>query len=146
MCDYKDGFELTENGQILALSKDGLENIIDAKIVEFDFENVDSKVRSAIVKWRNRHLDIEQKKQAIIDLADVFEWLKKTGKLENVLNKKDECAIFEIANNFSLRHHNPNQKNDYDKSIWYSWIFHFYLATYHATIRLIKKYEDSKKP
>ena len=145
LCDYKDGYELTGNGEILALGKGGLENILDAEIIKYNYENVDSKVRSAIMKWRNRHLDIEEKKKAITDLADVFEWLKKTDKLKNVLNRKDESDLFNIANNFSLRHHNPNQKNDYDKNIWYSWIFHFYLAPYHATIRLIKKYEESQK-
>ena len=45
-----------------------------------------------------------------------------------------------IANNFSLRHHNSDQIQNYDQDIWYSWIFHFYLAKYHAVIRLIDFY------
>ena len=28
---------------------------------------------------------------------------------------------------------------NYDNKVWYSWMFHFYLATYHAVIRLLKK-------
>lgn len=139
--DYSDGFELTATGEILAKGNNGLEEILDAEILEYDHMNIDIKVKDAIKKWKNRNLSANERKQAVIDMADVFEWLKKTDKLSEALNKKDESAIFEIANNFSLRHHNPNQKSNYDTNIWHSWMFHFYLATYHAVIRTLKKKE-----
>ena len=142
LAEYKDGYELSENGEILALVRGGLEYILDAAIPHYDEENVDSKVKEAIRKWRNRHLDVSERRQAIVTMADVFEWLKKTGKLKGVLSSKDESAIFNIANNFALRHHDPKQKKEYDKDIWYAWIFHFYLATYHAAIRLIRRKEQ----
>src|SRR5882724_6337668 len=145
LCDYGPGYELSEEGAILALGSDGLQYIVDAEIVPFDEANVDSKVRDAIRKWRNRDLDIAEKRKAIRELADVFEWLKKTSRLQQVLDAKDESALFEIANKFAIRHHNPNQKSNYDQNIWYSWIFHFYLATYHAVIRSLIKLERTKK-
>lgn len=145
LCEYREGYELTKDGIVLALGTDGLQNIINAKIIPYDEENVDSKVRHAILKWRDRHSALSDKKAAIRDLADVFEWLKKTKRLHRVLDNKDDSAIFEIANNFSVRHHNPKQKTKYDKNIWYSWMFHFYLATYHATIRLLIKKEKGQK-
>lgn len=139
--NFEDGFELNKDGEIIFLGDEGINLLFNANLPEFDLENIDKKVKNAISKWRNRNLDLSQRKEAIKDLADIFEWLKKSKKLSNVLNKKDESAIFEIANNFSIRHHNPEQIQNYDKSIWYSWIFHFYLATYHAVIRLIKQHE-----
>lgn len=142
LSEYKSGYELSKNGLIFAKGTDGLQNILDAEIIPYDEINVDSKVKDAIIKWKNRHLSEVEKKEAIRELADVFEWLKKTKKLESVLDKKDEAALFEIANSFSIRHHNPEQKSNYDKAIWYSWIFHFYLATYHAAIRLLIKKEQ----
>jgi hypothetical protein len=145
LADYKAGYELTEEGTVLALGSDGLQYILNAKIVPYDEANVDSKVRNAIAKWRNRHLALAEKKEAIRELADVFEWLKKTKGLAAVLDGKDESAIFDLANNFAIRHHNPKQKTNYDRAIWYSWIFHFYLATYHAAVRLLIKHETSKK-
>jgi hypothetical protein len=144
LADYESGFELSKEGVILALGSQGLKHILDANIIPYDEANVDSKVRSAIVKWRNRHLSVEEKKAAIRDLADVFEWLKKTRELSKVLDGKDESAIFDLANNFAIRHHNPKQKTNYDQSIWYSWMFHFYLATYHAAIRLLIKHEQKE--
>jgi len=146
LADYGDGFELTEQGTILALGSHGLEQILDAEIPSYDEVNVDSKVRDAITKWRNRKLSLQEKKAAIRELADVFEWLKKTKNLSQILDNKDESAIFDLANNFAIRHHNPKQKTNYDQAIWYSWIFHFYLATYHASIRLLIKKERSKRP
>ena len=147
LADYKTGFELTEEGIILARGTDGLQHILDAEIIPYDEENVDSKVRNAITKWRNRHLSLSEKKEAIRELADVFEWLKKTKELGTVLDGKDESALFDLANNFAIRHHNPSQKTNYDRTIWYSWIFHFYLATYHAAIRLlIKKEKEINRP
>ncbi len=146
LADYKTGFELTKEGIVLAMGTGGLQYILDAEIIPYDEANVDSKVRNAIAKWRNRHLSVSEKKEAIRELADVFEWLKKTKTLTAVLDAKDESAIFEIANNFGIRHHNPKQKTNYDPAIWYSWIFHFYLATYHAIIRLLIKKEKGTKP
>jgi hypothetical protein len=144
LCDYGEGFELTKDGTVLALGSGGMRQILIAEIEPYDEKNVDSKVRNAILKWRNRHLSLAEKKEAIREMADVFEWLKKTKRLDRVLDRKDESAIFDIANNFAIRHHNPQQKTNYDKVIWYAWMFHFYLATYHATIRLLLKEEKTK--
>jgi hypothetical protein len=146
LADYKTGFELTKEGIILAQGADGLEQILNADIIPYDETHVDSKVRQAIQKWRNRNLSLAEKKQAIRELADVFEWLKKTKNLSTVLDGKDESAIFELANKFAIRHHNPSQKSNYDPVIWYSWMFHFYLATYHASIHLLKRKEAKTKP
>lgn len=139
LSDYKRGFELTEDGRILSAGEYGLKAILDAQIEPYDEENVDSKVREAIVKWRNRQLDMNERRHAIQEMASVFEWLKKTKQLEKVLAQKDTAALFEIANKFAIRHHEPKQRKDYDAAIWYPWMFHFYLATYHAAIRLLKK-------
>jgi hypothetical protein len=146
LVEYKIGFELTKEGIILARGTDGLQHIMNAEIIPYDEINVDSKVRNAITKWRNRHLSLSEKKEAIRELADVFEWLKKTKNLGGVLDNKDESALFDLANNFGIRHHNPSQKTNYDRAIWYSWIFHFYLATYHAAIRLLMKKEGTNRP
>ena len=55
------------------------------------------------------------------------------------MDKKDEDAIFTIANKFHIRHSNPEQMKEYDKDIWYSWMFYFYLSTIHTLLRLIER-------
>lgn len=60
-------------------------------------------------------------------------------QVKGVLTKKDEGALFIIANEFGIRHHNDRQKTDYDPATWLSWMFYFYLASIHAWVRLIDK-------
>ena len=45
--------------------------------------------------------------------------------------------MFNIANNFGLRHHNDRQKTGYDTALWLSWMFYLYLATLHVVVRKI---------
>jgi hypothetical protein len=141
LCRYRDGYEL-KDGKILSLGTNGIRDILLADVPVFGDKNIDHKVQRAIIKWRNRQLDINERREAVTELANAFEWLKKSSLLKSVLSKKDEGALFDIANNFAIRHHNPGQKQNYDKNIWYSWMFHFYLATFHAVARMIAKKND----
>lgn len=135
--EYKDGFELSETGEILILSDNGLSTLFEADIPTNDEENVAKKINSAILKFRRHKSTLEDRRDAIRELADVLEYLRPT--IKEHLKKKDENDIFNIANNFGIRHHNSEQQTDYDKAIWYSWIFYFYLATLHAVLRMTKK-------
>lgn len=141
--DFEEGYELNSKGQIITIGRDGTELLYNVPTPEFDFENIEKIVQESIQRWRMRSLTLDERREVIKRLADVFEWLKKSKNLAAVLDKKDDKLIFEIVNGFDIRHHNPDQKTNYDKSIWYSWMFHFYLATYHAVIRLIQKSKQS---
>ena len=71
----------------------------------------------------------------------------RNQQTSTVLIAAEASALFALANNFALRHHDSNQKASYDKEICYSWMFYFYLATYHATIRfLIKEQQGHGAP
>jgi len=134
---YDSGFEMSEQGEILALSPTGFEPLLDAPIPHSDTENVTARVEAAIHKFRRHRSSIDDRRDAVRDLADVLEYLRP--KLKEVLVSKDEQDLFNIANNFGIRHHREGQKTDYDKAIWLSWVFYFYLATIHAAVRLIEK-------
>jgi len=139
--DYKDGYELSEAGEILALAEHGLEPLLQAQLPEYDPENVETRVNAAILKFRRYRSSLDDRRDAVRALADVLEFLRP--KLKKVLNRKDESALFEIANKFAIRHHDKRQMTNYDKPIWYSWMFYFYLATIHSSLMLIKKHEES---
>ena len=137
---YESGYELSAGGEVLALADPGLAPLHDAPLPTPDTDNVAGRVAAAQVKFRRHRSTIEDRRDAIRDLAGVLEFLRP--QLAVVLTNKDDAALFTIANNFGIRHHNEKQQNTYDKAIWYSWIFYFYLATIHAALRLIEK----KKP
>lgn len=133
---YKNGFEISENGEILMLVENGLSTLIEAKIPTNDEKNIRNKMDASMLKFRKYKSTLEDRREAIRELADVLEFLRP--QIKEHLKKKDENDIFNIANNFGIRHHNSEQQTDYDKEIWYSWIYYFYLATLHAVLRMTK--------
>jgi len=143
LVDYQAGYELTEEGEILALADPGLQSLLDADLPGYDPENVEKRVQAAILKFRRRGSTTEDRHDAVRDLADVLEFLRpKAAKY--FLTKKDDDALYTIANQFAIRHHDGRQKGDYNVAIWYSWIFYVYLATIHASVRAIKEMEGKE--
>lgn len=140
LVDYKEGYELSLNGEVLIIGYKGIETLLQADIPNYDVENVDKRLEAAILKFRRHRSTVEERKEAVRALADILEFLRP--KLKEFLVSSDENDLFNIANNFGIRHHNPKQKTNYDQPIWLSWMFYFYLATIHAVIRLIKKMES----
>ena len=69
-------------------------------------------------KYRRHSATLDEKKDAVRTLGDILEYLKKEGI---TLPSKDESDLFNILNNFDFRHHNREQKKEYDKEIWYDW-------------------------
>lgn len=137
---YGRGFELDVNGEILSLPEAGYETILQAKLPNRDPQNIEAKVNDAVYKFRRAKSTLDERRDAIRDLVDVLEFLRP--KLKEVLESEDERDLFNIANNFGLRHHNQKQKTAYDKDIWYSWLFYYYLSTIHAALRLIERRSD----
>ena len=118
LCDYREGYELSENGEILESPEQGLEDLVLANLPSYDPKNVEPRVESAIHKFRRSRSSPDEKRDAIRDLADVLEILKP--QITKVISKKDESDLFHIVNKFGIRHHNEEQKQDYDKAIWYN--------------------------
>ena len=135
--DYGEGYELSEKGEILALLNPEFKPLLEANLPVHDPENIEVKVQNAISKYRRYGSTIEDRKDAVRDLADCLEFLRP--KMEKVLSKKDDAALFNIANNFGIRHHNDKQQNNYDHTVWLSWMFYFYLSTIHACLRFMEK-------
>jgi hypothetical protein len=142
LVDYSTGFELSNNGEIFNLVDKGLENLINATLPTYDKENVEVHIELAINKFRRHRSTMDERRDAIRDLADVLEFLRP--QVKQVLNTTDESDLFNIANNFGIRHHNSSQKNNYDKAIWFSWMFYYYLSTIHACLHLIRRAETNR--
>jgi len=143
LCDYREGYELSENGEILEFTEQGLEELVLAELPPYDLENVEQRVESAILKFRRSRSSLDEKFDAVRNLFDVLEWLR--DQIKKVKLSHAERALFEIANTYSIRHHNQKQMQDYDKAIWYNWMFYYSVATIHACLKLIKK-DESQSP
>lgn len=133
---HKTGFEISKFGQILIKEPNGLGSIFEEKI-SVDNDDMKTKIELAVQKYRESRSNLAEKRIAVRELADILEILKRDIKI--YLNSKDEDALFNIANNFSIRHANDNQKIEYDRSIWFNWMFYFYLSTIHALLEIKKR-------
>lgn len=141
LADFDTGFELSTAGEILSLADDGLGPLLSAQLPSENPAHVNAQVEAAVLKFRRRSSTGLDRRDAVRDLADVLEYLREEAK--KVLKSDDERDLFNLANNFGIRHHNKSQKTDYDPGIWLSWTFYYYLATIHACVRLIEK---ARKP
>jgi len=133
--DYEPGYVLSSRGKILLLGEKGLTHLLEAPLPKYDPANVEEKVELAVLKYRSRHSNINTRREAVRQLADVLEYIRP--RLAKRISKKVENDLFTIANNFAIRHHNQVQQTDYDSN-WLSWFFYLYLSTIHLFLRLSK--------
>lgn len=136
---YAGPFELAASGEVLHKPEEGFEQIFDADIPSKD-TNVTSRLEAAVLRYRRHGSTLDDRRQAVRDLADVLEYLRP--KVKSLLTSDDEKDLFNLANNFGIRHHNDHQKTAYDLSLWLSWMFYFYLSTIHVVLR---KQQQSNK-
>lgn len=135
--DFRDGFELSKDGEVVRRAAEGLRPLEEAGLpASSDRKNVNDRVRAAVEKYRKRSATRGQRRDAVRDLADVLEFLRP--QLHGVISRRDEADLFNIANNFGIRHHNQLQKNDYDPE-WLSFLFYLYLSMIHVATRLLEK-------
>ncbi len=135
LAHYEQRYELSTNGEVLHKPEAGFEPIFDADLPSTD-QNILSRVAAAALRYRRHGSTIDDRRQAVRDLADVLEYLRP--QVKTFLTSADEKDLFNIANNFGVRHHNDKQRTAYDTSIWLSWMFYFYLSTIHVVLRKIE--------
>lgn len=94
------------------------------------------EVRHAISLFRTRGASREEKRSAVAALARVLEQQRKF--LKQHLLSKDEDALFQIANEFDIRHSNERQRVGYD-DVFLDWTFWWYISTIELCDQLLKR-------
>jgi hypothetical protein len=121
LADYGSCYQVTEAGEIVELADPGLEELMSAELPTKSDDRIKQKLSEAIQLFRRRHSTLNDRHTAVRLLADLFERLRP--ELQKAVTKNDEKDLFNIANNFAIRHDNDKQKTAYDKALWLSWIF-----------------------
>lgn len=93
-------------------------------------------VAHATALFRSRTATREDKRSACIALAGVLETRRTLLKTE--LLSGDEGALFQIANQFDVRHRKADQRSDYDDA-YLDWLFWWYLATIDLTNQILAR-------
>jgi hypothetical protein len=127
---YDGGYLLSEAGEVVRVAANGMERLI-ATLPPAGAEPTNAaKLASAVHTFQLGRSTREQRKQAVRELVDILEYHRDVVKSDL---SKDEGDLFNIANNFALRHHRPTQRDDYDDA-WLTWLFYVYLATAHLVV------------
>jgi hypothetical protein len=121
-------YRLTNDGKIELLpSSEGLRDLVDKYELPLNVENIDDRVKHACNLFLKHDSRLDDKRDALKNLADVLEFLRKD--LKNHIPNNEVNDLFNIANNFGIRHHNDKQKTQYDQESYFTWIFYSYLST-----------------
>jgi hypothetical protein len=121
-------------GRLVAVTDDARTQLVHAVVARDDGEPAD-QVRHALALFRERGADRNQKRSAVAALALVLEE-RRHNVLKDALANSDRGALFDIANNFHIRHQDGKQKRDYD-DFYLDWIFWLYLASIELTNHII---------
>lgn len=144
---YKTGYYLEpQNGFIMEIPNEALK-----KQLEYDGSDMEDEIYQqlsvASTMYYRFDSNEEIKKKAINILADILEKVREDVKVvlntEYQINKtKHDALIFDIVNNYNIRHNKDNQKTNYSKEIWYDWMMQYYTSTIITYYKLKKKYEE----
>jgi hypothetical protein len=100
-------------------------------------------IRRAKELYLRRGSSSEDKKAAVREIGDALEFVR--SELKQIIGK-DESDIFNILNNFGIRHNNASQKTDYDQKIYLPWMFYTFLSTYDAYVKIINQRTSNSNP
>jgi len=137
---YKDGYFLqTNDGFVSKNVNKPLKMMLSEDLSTLLSEDVIEKMKTAVKMYYRFDSNIELKKKAITILYDILEPLRED--LKDILNLKYEVnknihdkLIFDIVNNFKIRHNTENQKTQYEVEIWLDWMMQYYssiIITYY---------------
>lgn len=94
------------------------------------------EVEHALSLFHRPGATLHDKRSACVALAGVLE--DRRSLLKDSLLRRDEAALFRIANQFSIRHQNSLQQGDYEEA-FLDWIFWTFLATAVLSERLLDR-------
>jgi hypothetical protein len=123
--------QITSAGIIVTAVPPGLSELLNVEQTGTASDRYRTAIAAATSKFQGATFPADQK-DAVRDLADLLELLRPDAR--RLFGRPDEAALFNIANNFAIRHGNLQQRADYETSVWMPWIFYWYLAAVHAIV------------
>lgn len=115
--------------------RDGRDELVATALVAPPGPTLDT-VAHATSLFRRRGASSADRRSACIALAGLLE--ERRSGIKADLLSKDEGALFQIANQFAIRHRNADQRADYAED-YLDWIFWLFLATVELTDRLLAR-------
>ncbi|WP_394122232.1 hypothetical protein [Planococcus donghaensis] len=134
---YGVGYELTAEGYVREILNNGLEHLIDSEQALLEDVDSENRIKYAKELFLKHGATEADRRGSILEIAAVLEKLRDSKQLE--LTGKDAGELFAMLNSFNIRHNRKDQKSDYDKEIFYPWMFYNLLAAVDASLKLQMK-------
>ena len=122
-----------DRGYVVSSSFGPLHELAHQSLVNAPSDDKD-EVGHAVKLFRSRTATRQEKRSAVVELAGLLE-ARRDVIAKAVGSRKDEGALFTIANTFDLRHRGVDQRSDY-RDPWLDWIFWWYLSTLSLSYEL----------
>ena len=142
---YNDGYYLIETSGIITSTPNyALKKLFFDINEDVKFGSVYDRLISATKNYYRFDSNLEVKRMAIVSLANILEpirqdLIKKFNEEYGINKKQFDKSIFEIVNNFDIRHNTSNQMRDYSKAIWYDWMMQYYTSIIIAYYKLLNE-------
>ncbi|TFD86949.1 hypothetical protein E3T61_13825 [Cryobacterium lactosi] len=114
-----------EQGRLTSVLPQPLEKVVE-KQLESRRDDPADEVAHALRDFRARSAGRPQKVAALGLLAGQLE--RRRDLLKSSLQRGDEASLFDIANNYAIRHRNDRQKSEYGDE-YLNWIFNLYVSS-----------------
>lgn len=142
--DCKSEYRLASEGPDIGFLVTTFEPAFDEMIAKVSTEVKDDaygEVTGAIQSYRKRGATRAEKKAAVNLLANEIE--PHRPELNALLGRSSEKDLFQIANNFAIRHRNKFQKDDYGDE-FLDWLFLTFLSVIHLVSSIEARAESSR--
>ncbi len=133
---YDEGFELDESGRVQLLAPEHIAALLKSPLPPTASAERRARVDNAVRDFRNGRATWEQRLQQVNQLASVAENLRDQAK-HHV--RKDEVTLFQVFNEFGVRHLKSHEKIDYDRPVFLTYMFYCALATIHLCEQLLAR-------
>jgi hypothetical protein len=127
--------EMLVGGEIVERGPEELHSLVEEPLSpDRQRDDITVAVEEAVEMFRRRGATVTDRQAAVQRLAGALEGLRAEARRRLLSN--DESDLFNIANNFAIRHHNARQRTDYDRGLYLEWLFYWYLATVRLLVRI----------
>lgn len=126
-------------GRLVRVTDPGRADLLDRALTTDrpdDDTGVAERVRHAVSLYRRRDSTEHDKRSAVIVLSGILEERRELIRAE--VGRKDEGALFTLANEFAVRHQRRGQQGDYDPA-FLDWMFWWYLGTIELTETILAR-------
>lgn len=131
---FETGYLLKDDGEIELILDERTAPLLAERLPSSAGDAAQDQVDHAVQVFRRGTSSWRERRSAVKELADVLEPLR--GEIGQLLTSQDESDMFNLLNNFSIRHQKDGQKNEYDRPIFLTWLFYIQLSTIHAMYQL----------